>query len=234
MSRMLSYTPLGPNILWAGGNERPTLRLNTRYKYGIDWPADFNFILEFMSALKQDVNVSLAITFEYIEKSQPEAKDYKDSYLIWNSVGTPQYQKGSYNRSSWEWTVPKSGVLLHGMGHMHDGGTNVDLYINDKIVCSSRMFYNARPGYGSVIAPPQHGHSAKQRQTLDTNDAPSSMHFGGKHISDPGHCTSFGHVEQGDRMSVVAYYNTTEYNVMDHQGKVEEQMGILRVFIGPD
>jgi hypothetical protein len=233
MQRSLSLTPLGPNILWAGGNERPTLRLNTRYKYGIDWPETFNFALEYMSAIKQDVNVSLAITFEYIEKSQPEAKEYKDSYLIWNSVGTPQYHNGSYNQSSWEWTVPKSGILLHGMGHMHDGGTHVDLYVNDTMVCSSRMYYNARPGYGSSLAP-QHGHNAKEKRSLATSDKPSSQVFGGKHISDPGQCTSFGRVEKGDRMHVVAYYNTAEYNVMNHEGKMEEQMGILRVFVGPD
>jgi len=235
-SRALSYTPLGPGILWAGGNERPTLRLNTRYKYGIDWPEDFNFLLEFMSSIKQDVNVSLAITFEYLEKQQPEAVDYRDSYLIWNSVGTPQYQNGSYNHSSWEWTVPQSGVLLHGMGHMHNGGTHVDLYVNNKMVCSSRMHYNARPGYGnSGGSARHHGRAVQATKMLAARDGgPHHGAFGDKDISDPGHCTSFGRVEKGDRMYIRAYYNTTEYDVMSHKGKVEEQMGILRVFVGPD
>jgi hypothetical protein len=188
-----------------------------------------------MSVAKQDVNVSLAITFEYIEKSRPEVKSYKDSYLIWNSVGTPQYQNGSYSHTSSQWTVPKSGLLLHGMGHMHDGGTHVDLYINDKMVCSSRMIYNGRPGYGSSIEPPQHRHSVRRGNTLSRRDGIGSHGaFGGKHISDPGHCTAFGRVEKGDRMHVKAYYNTKEYDVMSHKGAVEEQMGILRVFIGPD
>jgi hypothetical protein len=250
-SRALSYTPLGPNILWAGGNERPTLRLNTRYKYGLDWPANFNFLLEYMSAIPQPVNVSLAITFEYLEKSQPEARDYRDSYLIWNSVGTPVYQNGSYNHSSWEWTVPASGVLLHGMGHMHNGGTRVDLYVNGKMVCSSLMHYNERPGYGNYngghgghggagMAMGQHHDRMIRRgggdvKKLEIRDGPHKHGaFGDKDISDPGHCTSFGRVEKGDRMFIRAYYNTTEYDVMSHKGKVEEQMGILRVFVGPD
>jgi hypothetical protein len=223
-------TPLGPQILWAGGNERPTLRLNTRYKYGIDWPSDFNFAVEFMSSIKQDVNVRLAITFEYIEKGQPEAVGYRDSYLVWNSVGTPRYQNGSYSLSSrsQRWTVPRSGVLLHAMGHMHDGGTHVELYINDQLACSSRMYYNARPGYGS--GPLVHGHAGETSWSALGNHEK----FGGKHISDPGHCTSFGRVEQGDVMHIQAYYNTAEYNVMSHKGKMEQQMGILRVFIGPN
>jgi hypothetical protein len=115
-TRSNSLTPLGPNILWAGGNERPTLRLNTRYRYGIDWPTNFNILVEYMSAQKDEIGVSLAVTFEYIEKSQPNAKGYRDAYLIWNSVGTPKYQYGEYNQKSIEWTVPRSGVLLHGMG----------------------------------------------------------------------------------------------------------------------
>jgi hypothetical protein len=121
LTRAQSYTPLGPNILWAGGNERPTLRLNTRYKYGLDWPLNFNFLIEYMSSIQQDTNVSLAITFEYLEKNQPGAEQYRDSYLIWNSVGTPAYKNGTYDTGSSAYVVPKSGVLLHGMGHMHDG-----------------------------------------------------------------------------------------------------------------
>jgi hypothetical protein len=189
-----------------------------------------------MSMVKQDVSVSLAITFEYIEKSQPEAAGYRDSYLMWNSVGTPSYENGSYSLSSksWQWTVPRSGVLLHGMGHMHDGGTHVDLYINDKMVCSSRMYYNARPGYGSVT-PLVQGHSEQKMNSLPLGNEPSHHDkLAGKHISDPGHCTSFGRVEKGDRMHIMAYYNIVEYDVMSHKGKMEDQMGILRVFIGPD
>lgn len=121
LTRAKSYTPLGPNILWAGGNEKPTLRLNTRYKYGLDWPMNFNFLIEYMSSVQEDTDVSLAITFEYLEKDQPEAEKYRDSYLIWNSVGTPAYKNGTYDIVSSAYVVPKSGVLLHGMGHMHDG-----------------------------------------------------------------------------------------------------------------
>jgi hypothetical protein len=222
-------TPLGPQILWAGGNERPTLRLNTRYRYGIYWPADFSFTVEFMSSITGDIRVRPAITFEYIEDKQAKALGYRDSYLIWNSVGTPRYENGSYSLSSRsrQWTVPRSGVLLHAMGHMHDGGTRVDLYINDRMACSSRMYYNARPGYAS-------GQMAHGRPGWRIDSPSSHEDFGGKHISDPGHCTSFGRVEEGDRMHILAYYDTKEYNVMSHNGKMEEQMGILRVFIGPD
>lgn len=119
---------------------------------------------------------------------------------------------------------------------MHDAGKHVDLYINDKLACSSRMYYNTRPGYGSSTIPaqvdshPVSGYSG----ALSRRDEPNHEVFGGKHISDLGYCTNFGRVEEGDRMRIQAYYDTVEYNVMSHKGKMEEQMGIVRVFIGPD
>jgi hypothetical protein len=122
--------------------------------------------------------------------------------------------------------------------HMHDGGTHVDLYINDKLSCSSLMFYNARPGYGTAIVPrEQQGLAGQAKYAMSsTQDQPHAGHalFGGKHISDPGMCTSWGRVEQGDKMRVTAYYDTKNFGAMSHKGKVEEQMGILRVYVGPD
>jgi hypothetical protein len=115
---------------------------------------------------------------------------------------------------------------------MRTGGTRVDLYINDKLACSSLMYYNARPGYGNSLIEAPHTHATPG--AVARRDGPNHDSFGGKHISDPGHCTSFGRVEKGDKMRIQAYYDTVENAVMSHEGKVEEQMGILRVFIGPD
>jgi hypothetical protein len=232
-TRFKSYTPLGSHILWAGGNERPTLRLNTRYKYGIDWPDTYNILFEFMSALEQPKRVFLSVSFEYIEKTQPEAADYKDSILTWFTIGNPK-QVGAYDLSSKPWQAPTDGVLLHAMGHMHDGGTSVDLYINEKLACSSHMYYARRSGYdgGSIT---MHGNKTAAHGSLTTRDgAPGHGGFAGTHISDPGHCTSFGRVHKGDNMTIQAHYNTTKHNTMAHEGKTEEQMGIIRVFIGPD
>jgi hypothetical protein len=308
-----------------------------------------------MSEIKDDVKVSIAITFEYIEKNQPEAEEYQDAYLKWNAVGTPDLQRGSSSYKSAPWTVTRSGVLLHAIGHMHDGGTHVELYVNEQMVCSSRMYYGARPGYGGSIMnhsspdqinkpqpysnprpnnnplpyensqpysnlqpnsnprpyytpqpydnpqpinTPQSNNNPLPNYTWQSNDGPqpnnnplpsgesqpasnnpspenaplpsswsltqrirtpgsnseseskigarirrsdlarrdepSHIPFGGIHLSDPGHCTSFGRVESGDKMYIVAYYNTTVHQTMSHAGEVEDQMGIMRVYIGPD
>jgi hypothetical protein len=283
LGRTSSITPFGRSVISSGGNERPTLRLNTRHRFGIDWPRNFNINFELMSEIKRDVDVNIAITFEYIEKEQPIAKEYRDSYLKWNAVATPDLSNGLTTYKTKPWTVTRSGVLLHAMGHMHDGGTHIDLIINDRIACTSRMYYGTRPGYGAPTT--DHGHqnqvnkpktisypqpinnpqqnknaprptswiptprivaeisdskietqalTLQRRSDLARRDGPSHMSFGGVHLSAPGHCTSFGRVEEGDKMYVVAHYNTTSNQQMTHNGQVEDNMGIIRVYIGPD
>jgi hypothetical protein len=94
------------------------------------------------------------------------------------------------------------------------------------------MYYNSRPGYSTSKIETTHSHA--KTGGMVRRDGPNHDTFGGKHISDPGVCTSFGRVEEGDKMRIQAYYDTVENEVMNHDGKVEEQMGILRVFIGAD
>lgn len=96
-----------------------------------------------------------------------------------------------------------TGSLLYAIGHMHDGGTDMRLYINSKLVCKSVMHYNARPGYGPMsgassddsmegMAGMSHGHTKTKRQ---------HAHGGKMHISDPGACTNFGNVRSGESLT---------------------------------
>jgi hypothetical protein len=103
--------------IWAAGNERPTLRLNSQHKYGIDWPDNnFGMQIDLMSEAPKPMNLSLSILFEYLEKTQPEAKDYRSSYMRWNQIGFPQAQDGKYSFKSYPWTSTVSGELLYAIG----------------------------------------------------------------------------------------------------------------------
>jgi hypothetical protein len=116
---------------------------------------------------------------------------------------------------------------------MHDGGTDIKLWINDKLVCKSMMRYGGRAGYTAnstapVTPAPSHGHTRR--------DDPG--HGGSKskslHISDPGLCENFGKVKKGDVMRIEAAYDSDKYPLMTHNGKRENLMGNMRVYIGPD
>jgi hypothetical protein len=82
-------------------------------------------------------------------------------------------------------TSQVSGNLLYAIGHMHDGGTHMDLKVSGRVVCKSVMPSGVRAGYAcKKLRKRQHAHAA-----------------GGKHISDPGACTDFGTVRTGDRLT---------------------------------
>ena len=55
----------------------------------------------------------------------------------------------------------------------------------------------------------------------------------GSHISDVGACKDWASVKKGDILSVKAYYNSnTHMQIVNGQGKLEEQMGIMWTYVG--
>ena len=106
---------------------------------------------------------------------------------------------------------------------MHDGGTDTRLYINGKVICKSVMRYGGRSGYGG-------GNSVgASAPTAHLSSAPSQVH-----ISDQGMCSNFGRIEKGDKMRIEAFYDTTKYSLLMHNGSPEALMGNMRVYIGLD
>jgi hypothetical protein len=113
---------------------------------------------------------------------------------------------------------------------MHDGGSDMRLFVNSKQVCKSIMHYNLRPGYtppGGAMAGMSHGAS----KAVDI--AGSQSHGGSDHISDPGACTNFGTINKGDKLSSEAWYDANAHPLMEHNGKKENLMGNMRVYVGP-
>jgi hypothetical protein len=206
----------GQGSLWAAGNERPTLRLNVGDKYGLDFPSAFMMMIDLMTEDTKPKNLTLEITYETV----PKTGGYKGANMYWLTIGEPRAKQGQYKFSTLPSSSSVSGSLLYAIGHMHDGGTDMKLFVNSKLVCKSVMHYNARPGYvpgGGMKVKRQHGHGGG----------------GAMHISDPGACTSFGTVNKGDVLTAEAWYDAAKYGLMTHNGKMENLMGNMRVYVGP-
>jgi len=221
----------GQGSIWACGNERPTLRLNSASKYGLDFPSQFMMMIDLMTEDTAPKSLSLEITYEWVPKT---ASGYKAAAMYWLTIGEPQAKSGVYSFKSMASTSGYSGKLLYAIGHMHDGGTDMRLYVNSKMVCKSVMHYNARPGYtpgggaaAGGMAGMSHGHS--RRDGHGGHGAP-----GAEHISDPGACTDFGSVSKGDRLTSEAWYDANQHPLMEHNGKKENLMGNMRVYVGPN
>jgi len=217
-------------MIWAAGNERPTLRLNHENKYGIDWPSSLFVTMDLMSEAKKPIDLSMSITYEYIEKNSEMGKIYKPATLHWNSIGSPKPPTGKQSYKSAPWRATQNATLLYAIGHMHDGGTHQDLKINGEVVCDSIMFYGRREGYGVAPSTSKRisGRSAEPQHSHEGQSA-----FGGAHISDPGACVNFGKIKAGDVMTSEAFYDMTIHPTMTHDGKAERIMGNMRVYMGP-
>jgi len=119
---------------------------------------------------------------------------------------------------------------------MHDGGTDIKLWVNEKLVCKSVMRYGGRAGYGgnstaTMVSPSMAGgHSPSRRDGPHSGAGMSDA----LHISDPGLCENFGEIKKGDSVKIQATYDTIKYPLMTHNGKAENLMGNMRVYVGQD
>ena len=59
--------------------------------------------------------------------------------------------EGVYTLSSPGWRSTISGKLLSALGHVHDGGADVTVYVNGNTVCVIQQLYGRRPGYNSSM-----------------------------------------------------------------------------------
>jgi hypothetical protein len=62
----------------------------------------------------------------------------------------PPHGAVKYNMTSPPTPLPLDGYILASTGHLHDGGTNIQLKLNDKVVCDSQAIYGG-PGAETVV-----------------------------------------------------------------------------------
>jgi hypothetical protein len=103
-------------MIWAAGNERPTIRLNGKYKYGIDWPDSLGVSVDIMSEKNEQMTVSMSITYEYIEKESEMGQQYKASQMYWSQIGSPAPPPGKMTYKSRSWNSNVNAKLLYTIG----------------------------------------------------------------------------------------------------------------------
>jgi hypothetical protein len=165
------------------------------------------------------------VTYEYVPGDQ--AKDYKPSQTVWLTIGERsnpsqttclQKQTNPFGASNiTDTNVPKArtfrehskvvravgdGLVLKSGGHVHDGATGADVFVNDKIICNSVATY--RKGAG--------GHHHRKRQIKADGDYSKADL---EHISDLSMCRWPQGVplKKGD-----ALYMTANYDFTLHKG----------------
>ncbi|KAF2231815.1 hypothetical protein EV356DRAFT_578880 [Viridothelium virens] len=227
-------TGLEPLRVFASGNERAVVRINGNYAYGIkvDTGDTMALLYELMNMSDQDQKYVITITYEWLPATSSVGQTYKAANMAWLDVtgcGDSEVtaQEGVYTLSSPGWRSTVSGKLLSALGHVHDGGVDVTVYVNGNPVCVSQQLYGRKPGYNSTMDMDSSTMSA-------SGSALDSM--ARTHISDAGSCANFGEVNVGDELMIEAHYNTNlhplDMGMGAQAGQPMDIMGISQVYIG--
>ena len=162
----------------------------------------------------EEAETFLTITYEYI--SFPD-ESFAHLKLLWLDVGgcgnsdMPAFANKSFHYTSSPWIAPTEGRVVGIGGHLHDGGTHLDVMRNGKKVCKCSASYSGDPGHEI--------------------GAETDMKMNMEHVSSISFCSNKGVMQPGDEWTVTAHYNTSEHMPMENtDGSLEPVMGISLVY----
>lgn len=167
------------------------------------------FAGELMNMRDSSQVVVLSVTWEFIP-SLPSGFEQVTPY--WLDVGScstsemPAIADSEFSYTSPRFKSDFQGRITFIGGHLHDGGTQLEVIQNGKIVCITEAAYG---GSGS----------------------PSELH----HISKMMQCADIIFVKPGDELSIVAYYDAVRHQLMSTNDDIlEPVMGIALAYVVKD
>jgi len=190
-------------------------------------PSDmFTAQLELMNLNTLVKNVYLTIDFEYIPGGIPAG--FKRARAMWldvtncgiSSVNPPR-GKMNFKLNSKKWTVGYTGEMLGVGGHLHDGGSVLNIYKNQQVICSSKANYGRGGGHG-------HG----RRMIEKRQGAGPESTDGKEHIQQMSTCTMMGAVSPSDQIWIDAEYDFNKHKgFQSPSGAFTEVMGIAIMYL---
>jgi len=113
--------------------------------------------------------------------------------------------QGPTNTTSGKWSFMEDGNLLAARGHLHDGGDQIGLFINNKFVCSSKATYGGSESTATV--------NGQEWKTI------SSMSY----------CDGPIPVKKGDALHMVVGYDLKKYPLRK-SASGQEATGVMGMF----
>jgi plastocyanin len=138
--------------MYAAGEERQVLELPPGYGYRMNESDPLYMVWMLMNhrGVKDDVMIRYTITWE----TDPNAA-IKPVRPIWmdvvNCKADPVYdvpgggKRGSVHERKYEYTMPESGRIVAGGGHVHGGGVETEI---SQPACSNREIMTSKPAWG--------------------------------------------------------------------------------------
>ena len=184
---------------------------------------NFAMVTELMNMADESGDAIVTITYEYIPSPSDSFAHVK---MLWLDIGgcgnsdKPAYANKSFTYSSPEWTATTDGRVTFVGAHLHDGGKHLEVKNSGEVVCNSVAAYGQSPAYIDSMP-----------MNMSMNGMTMEMNMKMAHLSSLTTCTNQGVMKAGDKYSLTAYYNTSEYAPMTNtNGKLEDIMGIALVY----
>lgn len=140
----------------SSGNERMPLYLyqDAAKPAGFHIKKDdtFRFIVDLMNMNMDDRTVYLTMTWDVIDGALPKGwNDIKPFWLDVDQCGQsevdPPQEKGTFALTSKPWTPNFEGEIYSLGGHLHDGGSHLEIIASNETVCNSVAKYSESPKY---------------------------------------------------------------------------------------
>jgi hypothetical protein len=130
--------------------------------------------------------VFLTMELEYLDDRPKNWVDSSTVVLSATGCAPPGYQppdhSAKFNHTSKKFEIKQNGWIINTRGHLHDGGTAIELWLDNKLICHSVPTYGPPPG-GKVDS--------------------------GLTIVDMSWCYDPVRIKKGDTLTVKTFYDTT-------------------------
>lgn len=114
------------------------------------------------------------------------------------------------NVKSQDYVVLGTGNIVLQRAHMHDGGTGVSAFLNNKLICASDAQYGSS-GASLVV-------NGKKWET----------------INKVKECTGLVHVKPGDRIRLEGGFDYIKHPLRESAGEEQSNMGFMSLTFIPD
>lgn len=146
---------------FTAGNERTPFNYNNPASsdlssgtgYHLRKEDKFQYLVELMNMNMDDVVVYITMTYDFLDGLLPNGwKEIKPVWLDANLCGSsevkPLSEKGSFTIKSQPWAPNFEGQILEGIGHLHDGGVDIELLASGTdTLCKATAKYGESPDY---------------------------------------------------------------------------------------
>jgi hypothetical protein len=211
-------------VIMEDGNERMPNRFYepaAPFKSGYHLSADDKLVVttELMNLDPKEKYVWLTISYEYLDG--PPKANFKQGHQLFLSIGPScsgfvnpygasnltaggQPKTRVFSEKSIPWKSPVNGYILGTGGHLHDGGTSLEVLRNKNVICNSLAVYQRSAG------------------------GMGGMSSGaGMHIAQMKQCANLGALHKGDTITLRANYNFDKHQGMKNKdGQLDEVMGM--------